>query len=125
MAGQGTRGYTLQEINAMDNGQGGMVIATRGGYGCRHRWVPIADSIDETQDTRDMLTVESELRNKGVIFGSDQRPAIWIQNKDGKIVNKMNRAVKEDDKGYYYKRFDGKRQGIEKRDGNFIFEASI
>ncbi len=31
--------YTLQEINALDNGQGLPVITNGGGYNCRHHWV--------------------------------------------------------------------------------------
>jgi hypothetical protein len=34
--------YTREEIDALDNGQFGMVFDFGGGYNCRHSWVPIS-----------------------------------------------------------------------------------
>jgi len=35
--------YTIEEINAMDNGQTGDVFFTCGGWNCRHRWTPVQE----------------------------------------------------------------------------------
>lgn len=35
--------WTIEEINAMSNGQGLPVLYFRGGWNCRHRWVPVSD----------------------------------------------------------------------------------
>lgn len=35
--------YTLEEIKALDNGQGLDVFTYGGGYNCRHQWSPISD----------------------------------------------------------------------------------
>lgn len=37
------RVYTLQEIQAMDNGQTDNVFATAGGFNCVHFWIPVAE----------------------------------------------------------------------------------
>ena len=39
--------YSLQEIEAMDNGQGLPVIIYGGGYNCRHHWRPVSDDLAE------------------------------------------------------------------------------
>ena len=38
--------YHIDDIKKMDNGQGVSVIASAGGYNCRHMWVPVIPDID-------------------------------------------------------------------------------
>jgi hypothetical protein len=123
MSAQGSRGYTIAEINAMDNGQGGSVMLTRGGYGCRHAWQAIADSIGEEWDDRNMDELEERLKKRGVIYSD--KPQVYIRDSKGDIINKMSRAVKKDDEGFFYKRFDGTRQPVIKAGQQFIFQAAI
>lgn len=37
--------YTIDEIRALDNGQGLPVETYKGGYNCRHEWVPLSDEL--------------------------------------------------------------------------------
>lgn len=47
------RVYSLEEIRAMDNGQGLPVEVYGGGYNCRHHWRPISDELaDEIMTER-------------------------------------------------------------------------
>jgi len=39
--------YTRDEIDQMDNGQLGDVLATGGGYNCRHHWRPVSQELAE------------------------------------------------------------------------------
>ncbi|MBU8914007.1 MAG: hypothetical protein KOO61_08300 [Spirochaetales bacterium] len=37
--------YSRKEIEAMDNGQTGNVLTDRGGFNCRHQWLPASDEL--------------------------------------------------------------------------------
>lgn len=39
--------YTIDEIEAMDNGQGLDVFTTGGGWNCRHEWRPVSDKLEK------------------------------------------------------------------------------
>ena len=37
--------FSRKEIEAMDNGQTGNVLSDRGGFNCRHQWIPASDDL--------------------------------------------------------------------------------
>ncbi|MBW1784863.1 MAG: hypothetical protein JRL30_29475 [Deltaproteobacteria bacterium] len=119
---RGGKGFTRQEIDSMNNGESGDVFITHGGYGCRHQWRPIAESSGEVVTTKEEGTVVKKLKKEGVYFGD--KPTVLIRQPNGKDTGVMFRVVKEDKKGFFYKRFDGTRQGVTKEGNVFVFKAT-
>jgi hypothetical protein len=119
---RGGMGFTKQEIDLMDNGQTGDVFTTRGGYGCRHQWRPIAESAGEKVTEKQPEEVIRKLRKEKVYFGD--RPPVVVRQPDGKDTGIIYRSIKKDNAGYFYKRFDGTRQPIDKEDDVFVFHAT-
>ena len=53
------------------------------------------------------------------------KPTVFIKNKSGEITGSMSRNIKQDSRGYFYKRFDGTRQAVKKDGNSFIFTSKI
>jgi len=122
---QDKEGFSRAEISVMNNGQTGKGTAfrNRGGYGCRHRWIPVAASAGDPEDDRSPRDAEDSLKKKGVFFS--EKPTILIKGASGKITGAMNRVIKRDNAGLFYNRFDGTRQAITMKNGLFLFQSLV
>jgi len=115
--------FTIDEINAMDNGQTGNVFITCGGYNCTHRWVPIAPTkADRTASPTTEAEAEETAQRLGV--AKSDKNSVFIRS--GKTYSsEIKRKVKFDENGNaYYERFTGEKQKVKTdSQGNYYIDA--
>lgn len=74
--------FSLEEIRAMDNGQGLPVEFFCGGYNCRHFWIPVASKDESPVPVRPAEKVKKE-KTKVVERTADGRPSYYAELTEG------------------------------------------
>lgn len=79
--------FSLEEIRAMDNGQGLPVEFFCGGYNCRHFWIPVASKDESPVPVRPAEKVKKEKKvkekTKVVERTADGRPSYYAELTEG------------------------------------------
>jgi hypothetical protein len=112
--GNPSKPYRIEEIQMMDNGQTSNVFATRGGYNCRHRWIPVAPTkADDKEFTPNPDNIQD------LVIDPSNKEKVWIKKGDD-YTGYIYRKVENDS----YKRTSGKTQKV-KTDGDKLYINAV